>query len=250
LRPFLYILAGIRGIVAFGMMSLYITAYGVSCIFVPHTRKRALKLRENYIKNVAIPILNIHIDVQGKPIDTPALYVCNHRSFSDPVAVCRYLPAFVLAKAEVANYPIINKGAELTGVIWVNRSNKTSRSDARSKLIETIHTGNNILLYPEGTVGKEKTTLPFREGSFNEAAENNIPIIPIAIEYKSSKDLWIKEKFIPQYFYQFSKWQTSIKLHFGEPIIDTDGKKLCSLSQQWINEQLIVMQKNWKEDFL
>ncbi len=243
----MYILAIIRGILAFGMMSIFILAYGISCIFIPHTKSRALKLRENYLKFIGIPILNIDIEVEGKPIETPALYVSNHRSFSDPAVACRYLRAFVLAKAEVAAYPIINKGAELTGVIWVNRNDQTSRSTARSKLVETIKSGYNILLYPEGTVGIHRETLPFKVGSFFEAAENNIPVVPIAIEYMSPKDLWVKEKFVPQYLYQFSKWKTSVKLRFGEPIISNDGNELCRQSHVWINQQLKNMQKDWKE---
>ena len=230
-------------------MSIFITAYGISCLVIPHTRERALKLRENYIRYVGIPILNIDIEKQGKPIDTPALYVSNHRSFIDPAVVCRDLRAFVLAKAEVAHYPIISKGAELTGVIWVNRNDKSSRSKARSQLIETIKSGYNILLYPEGTVGKDATTLPFKEGSFIEAAENNIPVVPIAIEYRSPKDLWVKEKFIPQYLHQFSKWRTCVKVRFGEPIYDKDGIIMCAMSHQWINDQLKDMQREWTEHF-
>ena len=250
MKVLLYILAIIRGILAFGLMALFILAYGLSCIFIPHTKNRALKLRENYLKYIGIPILNIDIDVIGKPIDTPALYVSNHRSFSDPAVACRYLRAFVLAKAEVASYPIINKGAELTGVIWVNRGNQVSRSTARSKLVETIKSGYNILLYPEGTVGIHRETLPFRVGSFIEAAENKIPVVPIAIEYMSPKDLWIKEKFVPQYLYQFSKWKTKVNLRFGEPIYSTDGNELCQQSYLWINEQLKDIQKDWKGQFL
>lgn len=243
----LYLLAVVRGIFAFGIMSLFITAYGISCIFIPHTKERALKLRENYLKYIGIPILNIHIEKQGNPISTPALYVSNHRSFTDPAVACRYLPAFVLAKAEVANYPIINKGAELTGVIWVNRNDKTSRTAARSKLTDTILSGYNILLYPEGTVGKDAGTLPFRVGSFTEAAENNIPVVPIAIEYKSHKDLWVKEKFVPQYLFQFSKWRTQVRIRFGTPITDNDGEILCSKSYTWINEQLKEMRQDWAD---
>ncbi|MBK7700798.1 MAG: hypothetical protein IPJ39_19750 [Saprospiraceae bacterium] len=39
----------------------------------------------------------------------------------------------MIAKAEVAGYPIINKGAELTGVIWVDRNDQSSRTATRTK---------------------------------------------------------------------------------------------------------------------
>lgn len=181
------------------------------------------------------------------PINVPALYVCNHRSFADPIVLCKYLKAFVIAKAEVMNYPIINKGAELTGVIWVDRQDQDSRNHTRSKMVETIQAGFNILVYPEGTVGKEKHTLPFRKGTFKEAALNSIPVVPVAIEFQSKRDLWVLEKFLPQYFYQFSKWQTNVKLSFGPQLIGTTGEELHDEAYQWINHEISTMQKNWSE---
>ncbi len=245
----LYIIALIRAILVFGSMAIFMLFYGISCIFIKHTKERALNLRMNYLKYIAIPVLNIKIIKEGNPQDGTALYVCNHRSFADPIVICRYLKAFVIAKAEVANYPIINKGAELTGVIWVDRNNKDSRSATREKLTETIDQGFNILVYPEGTVGIHKKTLPFRKGTFLEAAQNDIPVVPVAIEFRSHKDLWLKEKFIPQYLHQFSKWKTEVKVKFGAPMIHQNGEYLHQHSHEWINNELHLMQHNWSYCF-
>mgnify|MGYP000225715449 FL=1 len=230
-------------------MALFMLAYGISCIVVPHSKKRALNLRENFLKYIAIPVLNIRITKTGNPHPGPGLYVCNHRSFTDPMVLCRYLKGFVIAKAEVAGYPIINKGAELTGVIWVDRNDQSSRTATRDKMVETIQSGYNVIVFPEGTVGTQKTTLPFKKGTFLEAAENKIPVTPIAMEFRSPKDLWIKEKFVPQYFYQYSKWKTEVKIHFGDPITHHDGLHLHGLTQQWIDEQIIAMQRDWSQVF-
>ena len=245
----LYILAAVRAIIVFTSMAVFIMAYGISCIVVPHTKTRALNLRENFLKYITIPIFNIHIIKTGNPHAEPGLYVCNHRSFTDPMVICRYLKGFVIAKAEVAGYPIINKGAELTGVIWVDRNDQSSRTATRDKMVETIQAGYNVIVLPEGTVGTHKTTLPFKKGTFLEAAENNIPVTPIALEFRSPKDLWIKEKFVPQYFYQYSKWKTEVKIHFGEPISHHDGLYLHSHTQKWINEQILIMQQDWSNAF-
>ncbi len=245
----LNILALLRLIAVFGLMSIFITIYLLTTFFIPHTKDRALRLREMFLTYVGIPLLNIKIEKSGYPEITPALYVSNHRSFTDPVVICRYLKAFVIGKAEVAGYPIISKGAELTGVIWVDRNSKASRTDTRSKMIEVLKSGYNILVYPEGTVGTHRHTLPFRKGTFMEAAANNIPVVPIAIEYDSPKDLWIKEKFVPQYFYQFSKWRTNVKVRFGTPFFSDNGDELHQKAHDWINEQLTDMQENWANHF-
>ncbi|MGB4960227.1 MAG: lysophospholipid acyltransferase family protein, partial [Saprospiraceae bacterium] len=180
MKIILYLVAAIRALLVFGGMAVYMLMYGLSCIIIPHSRARALNLRKHYLKFWCIPILNIKVIVTGQPIDRPALYVCNHRSFADPIVLCRYVKAFVIAKAEVMNYPIINKGAELTGVIWVNRNDQHSRNDTRNMMITVIQDGFNILVYPEGTVGKERGTLPFKKGTFKEAAANGIQVVPVA----------------------------------------------------------------------
>lgn len=248
-RPFLYALAAVRAIIVFGAMILYMLTYAFSCIFVSHSKQRALNLRSHFLKYIALPVLNIHVEMRGEWPMGNALYVANHRSFADPLVICKYLQAFVIAKAEVSGYPIINKGAELTGVIWVDRQDKDSRTATRDAMVETIKSGYNILVYPEGTVGTQKLTLPFRKGTFIEAAKFGIPVIPMAIEYKSPRDLWVLEKFIPQYLYQFSKWRTDVKLEVGLPIKSTDGQELHQLAQSWIDYHLAQMQKGWSESF-
>lgn len=250
MKIFFNLLAGVRGLIIFVAMAIFMICYGLSCIVLKHSKKRALRLRKNYLRYIAIPTLNLKIEKTGDPIVTPALYVCNHRSFTDPIVICRYLNAFVIAKAEVANYPIINKGAELTGVIWVNRQDKNSRTQTRDKLVETIKAGYNILVFPEGTVGKEKATLPFRMGTFLEAAENNIPVVPIAIEFRSPKDMWVMEKFVPQYFHQYSKWRTEVKLTFGSPFSGKTGVELHQQAHDWINTELATMQSGWSKTFI
>lgn len=245
----LNIFAFLRAIIIFGTMSKFMLAYSIKSVFVPHSRERAFILRRSWLSWIALPVLNINVILEGKVSQQKAIYVCNHRSFSDPIVICKYLDAMVIAKAEVANYPIINKGAEMTGVIWVNRADKDSRKNTRSKLMETLMEGYNVMVFPEGTVGKDKNTLPFRIGTFIEAAQNNIPIVPVALEYRSKKDLWVLQKFIPQYFYQFSKWKTEVKLAFGEPIMNSDGQILHDLAYTWINDKLEEMQKGWSKAF-
>ncbi len=249
MKVVLNLLAGLRIAVIFLAMIIFMLSYALSCIVRKHTKKRALKLRKNFLRFVCIPVLNIKVLKSGEPIDTPALYVSNHRSFTDPIVLCKYLDAFVIAKAEVANYPIINKGAELTGVIWVNRQDKNSRTLTRDKMVETIKSGYNILVYPEGTVGKDKITLPFRIGTFLEAAENDLPVVPVAIEFKSSQDMWVMEKFVPQYFHQYSKWKTEVKLTIGKPLSGKTGEDLQLKAYEWINNELKHMQKGWSTAF-
>ena len=181
-------------------MAIFLLSYALSSLVFGNTPERAFRLRRRWIKYFALPSLNIKCQVKGKASTTPALYVCNHRSFSDPIINCTFLDAYVIAKAEIANYPIINKGAEATGVLWVKRESVKSRNATREKLVETLLRGYNVLVYPEGTVGVTPETLKFSKGTFIEAVKNNIPVVPIALEYRDTKDLWQGTSFFAALF--------------------------------------------------
>ena len=223
--------------------------YTISLVVSRHTPNRAFRLRRNWLR-VANFILNIKVEKKGKPPITPAIYVSNHRSFSDPLVLLQHLNAYVIAKAEVSSYPLINKGAELTGIVYVKREDWGSRRATRDTMVETIRKGYNILVYPEGTVGKDPHTLPFKRGTFKTAANESIPIVPVAIEYQSPRDLWVIPNFMKQYLYQFSKWRTNVRLEFGPVMEGEDGMKLHDDAHQWVNEKIEMMQEGWSKSFL
>jgi len=244
----LYILALLRALLLAITMALFMIFYGLTLLVMKHTADRAFRLRHNWLV-LADWILNIKSDVQGKPPLKPALYVSNHRSFSDPLVLLRHLEAYVIAKAEVAKYPLISKGAELTGVEYVQRNDRDSRRATRDAIINILKGGHNVLVYPEGTVGRDRQTLPFKIGTFFEAAKEGIPVVPVAIEYRSPRDLWMIPNFIKQYMFQFSKWKTEVRLEFGPVLRSDDGQELHDQAESWINGKIRDMQKGWSEAF-
>ncbi len=228
-------------------MVLWMLVYSISLIFKKHSKDRALCLREHYIKYLAFPILGMNVKLEGEQYDKPALYVANHRSFSDPIIICRYIKAFVVAKAEVANYPIISQGAQLTGILYVKREEKDSRNAVRQMIIDTIKNGHSVLVFPEGTVGVKQGTMDFKIGAFAEALKNEIPIIPIALEYKSTKDLWLLPHFVNQFLLMYTKPITFSKMSIGKPINTDDVVTTSDAARHWIEVKLSQMQHNWSE---
>lgn len=230
-------------------MIIYIGGYLISLLFTKGSRERAFSLRRNYLGLIVPYVLNVKMDVKGTPIEESALYVCNHRTFSDPAISSIFLDAFVIAKAEIANYPLINKGAELTGVIWVKRESRDSRKATRQALVNTVQSGYNVMVYPEGTTNDQKNTLKFLDGTFREMAQINKPVVPVALEYRDTKDLWKNRSLAAQYFRQFSAWRTEIKMEIGPPFRDEDGIALSRKCSNWTNEKINEMQAGWSRAF-
>jgi 1-acyl-sn-glycerol-3-phosphate acyltransferase len=228
-------------------MMTFVAYYLVRCWFKKHTEERGFRLRRAWV-NLAFKILNLKIiEVKGEIPKEPCLYVINHRNLIDPVIIAYLADAHFLAKAEIESYPVLGKGAKMTGVIYVDRDEKGSRTAARKKLHETMKHGLNLAVYPEGTTGTEETTINFHKGSFDEAAKLQFPVVPIAQEFKNKSDLWIQPSLLKQFMIQFAKRETLVKVEIHPPMVSDNATFLMRESKKQIDESLIEMHKGWHE---
>jgi len=231
------------------MMIVFLIAYTLLTVFfIFHNPSRAFTLRRIYVRLTNF-ILGFRIIKDGQVLDSAALYVCNHRTLTDPLITSKYLDSFVIAKAEVANMPILHSGAKLTGVIYVKRGDQKSRNKTRAVLVSTLLDGANVLVFPEGTTNKEKHVLPFKAGTFHEAHANNIPVVPIALEYKNKESLWFGIGLVRQFFRQLGRPVTEIKISFGPALTADDGNALRDKAQKWVNDKIDEMHEGWGSHF-
>jgi 1-acyl-sn-glycerol-3-phosphate acyltransferase len=117
---------------------------------------------------------------------TPTLFVCNHVSYLDIEVLGGLIPGCFVAKAEVATWPFFSTLAKAQRTIFVERrSNKTSSS--RDAMMQRLNTGDNLMLFPEGTSSDGTRVLPFRSALFAVAQlrrdDRPIAVQPVAISY-------------------------------------------------------------------
>jgi 1-acyl-sn-glycerol-3-phosphate acyltransferase len=132
-------------------------------------------------------ILGIKVRVHGVRSDvTPTLFVSNHVSYLDIEVMGGLVPGSFVAKAEVATWPFFSTLAKAQRTIFIERtSGKTSAS--RDEMMRRLNTGDNLMLFPEGTSSDGTRVLPFRSALFGVAQlrRNEKPIVvqPVAIAY-------------------------------------------------------------------
>lgn len=208
--------------------------------------KLRLKIRKLWSR-LFVFILNYKVEVRGTfPKDRNYLFVSNHRSSLDPFVCLSYFEANPVSRADVRNYPFMGKGAELSGIIFVNKESRSSRSASKEAIHKALSEGKSIMIYPEGKTSAEPLTATFQKGAFDVAAELGIPIIPFAIEYKSTNDYWDHtDTMAVHYFKNLAKPVTYIRLSFGEVISGDNAFTLLRQSQQWINEEIVRLRSDW-----
>jgi 1-acyl-sn-glycerol-3-phosphate acyltransferase len=174
------------------------------------------------------------------------LLLPNHRSYIDGVVTCAHFFSSYVMKAEVGKWPLIGWGTKVTGTILVNRSNRDSRKETREKVKERLAAGYSVVVFPEGTTYEGPGCLELKPGMFQVAAEGNIPIVPVAIEYEHTNDAWVgDDTFIPHFFRCFSKPVTRVKMRMGEVLISNNAEQLQQQTYQWLNENLVEMKKEF-----
>lgn len=244
-----YILTGIRSFLVLSSTGFWITLLFLESLVLGKTTTRGYKYRRRWAKS-AMFLLGIKVEeVVGKIDITNALVISNHRTLLDPVVQCAFIEANIIAKAEVGNLPVISQGAQMTGIIFVKREKLRSRLAARETTKDILVNGGKVLVYAEGTTGTNRHSEKFKPGTFSIAAEENIPVIPVAIEYPEKKDYWFQESMGKQMLGQIGTWRTRVKVRIGAPITHADPLVLLEKTQGFIDSNLLEMQKDWSNIF-
>jgi len=113
----------------------------------------------------------------------PHIYVGNHGSYLDAIAVCISIPQYFspLGKIEMAKVPIFGWIYKRI-VVMIDRSSKESRERSVASLKQDISNGQSILIFPEGTMNKSVAPLSeFYDGAFKIAIETQTPLMPFVM---------------------------------------------------------------------
>ena len=224
------------------LLAIYILRLRTTVAVSGMSDKLALKYRKKYT-GTAMRVLGVRAKYFGKGAKAPVLYVSNHRSLLDPVVELHRLDAHVLSKAEVSSYPLVGDGARLTGVIFVDRNDPGSRTNARQAIETTLAAGKSVLIYPEGTTSNLQGTLDFRAGGFQAAVSQGIPVVPVAIAYGQKSDYWHEMSTLSFFIRKFSKRRTKVAVSYGKPVRNDDLSTVVSACRSWIEGEVLRLEE-------
>ena len=158
----------------------------VQALFLSHsnTMKRFRRAIKWYgaiiIKVLPFPFVRIiYEDIDHDKNIVPCIYICNHRSTSDPFLMA-VLPLDLI---QIVNkwpfrIPILGIFAKLSGYLSVNEMSFKSFSGRVSTLLAQ---GISIAAFPEGTRSGGKNMGQFHGALFRIALQTRHPIVPVCI---------------------------------------------------------------------
>jgi 1-acyl-sn-glycerol-3-phosphate acyltransferase len=129
----------------------------------------------------------------------PYIFLMNHQSAMDIPCAFAALPVNIrfVAKHVLKYVPFLGWYMAMTGMIFINRSNRREAVKSLARAGERIRSGKSILAFPEGTRSRDGLILPFKKGPFVLAIEAQVPIVPMAIEGSMrvlpSDGIWLRK---------------------------------------------------------
>ena len=168
------------------------------------------------------PILNLIVkrDWRGAeklPKSGPAIVVCNHLSYLDPLTFSHFLynngraPRY-LGKESVFRIPVIGWVIKAAGQIPVNRESKDAIK-GYEHAIAVLKAGHLLGVYPEGTLTRDADLWPMKgkTGVARLALQTGVPIYPCAS--------WGPQRVIPPYGKRIKLFpRTKVSVVMGDPV--------------------------------
>lgn len=126
----------------------------------------------------------------------PRIFAANHVSWFDVPALAALLPRYkFVAKAELFKVPVFGGGIRAAGMIEIQRDNRKAAFGAYDLAAQSIQAGNSVVVFPEGTRGRDYRLRPLKKGPFVLAIAAGAPIVPVilhgTIEILKKGSLWV-----------------------------------------------------------
>lgn len=127
----------------------------------------------------------LRVRVEGRPLPGHVLFVSNHVTWLDILAMGGATGAAFVSRDDVERWPLVGWIAGLNDTIYVARNARREVHGQADRLRRTLARGRAVALFPEGTTEGGHVVLPFRPSLFASLFPPlaNVKVQPVAIDY-------------------------------------------------------------------
>jgi len=169
-------------------IGLYTLVFGtlamIGCLLVPNGNPLIWMARP--WARCILATSGVRVRVAGRerlPDGVPFVYVTNHQSHFDVLALIHALPGQyrVVAKKELFSIPVFGWALWLAGFIRIDRSNREQAVASLELAAMKIRAGTSVVVFAEGTRSPDGSLQPLKKGAFVMAINAGCPIVPVSI---------------------------------------------------------------------
>jgi 1-acyl-sn-glycerol-3-phosphate acyltransferase len=128
-------------------------------------------------------IFGMRVQREGTPLAGGTMFVANHVSWVDIVALhSQHMMGFI-AKHEIRAWPVIGWLTTHTETIYLRRGNADSLGDVMEEMASRLRAGRAVAAFPEGGTRDGTVLGPFHARIFTAAVAADAPVQPVALCY-------------------------------------------------------------------
>jgi len=113
-------------------------------------------------------------------------FVANHLSWLDIFVIDAQCPASFVAKAEIADWPLVGTLVARTGNLFIERGKRHAVHRMIERIVQGLGEGARVAVFPEGTTSDGRRLLPFHANLIEAAVRARAPVVPLAIGYRGA----------------------------------------------------------------
>ncbi len=151
-----------------------------------HTSKIGRRAIRQWMQQ-ACRIIGLQIQITGNlPEQNGQLYIANHVSWLDIIAIASVTDCKFLAKASIRHWPVIGWFTASMGSLFIRRHNRRAFHKSLQRVQERLQQGASICIFPEGTTSDGRHVLPFHSGLLQSAIDAEVAVQPLVLKYENA----------------------------------------------------------------
>lgn len=183
---------------------------------------------------ILLEIFDIRLAVHGRGLAGQRVLVANHISWLDiPVIGALEATRFV-AKSEIRDWPIAGWLARAAGTFFIQRGKGGARP-LLERAAPHLAAGGSFVFFPEGTTTDGRQVLRFHPRLFAAAADNGVPVQPIALRYSGEVAPFIGEDDLVSHILRLLKQpRLTVEVSYCVPLSGLQRETLATHAEQVI----------------
>jgi 1-acyl-sn-glycerol-3-phosphate acyltransferase len=167
---------------------------------VRHLRVRGRPANETMMcwwARMVCRIFGVRREYRGCLPQGAALVAANHISWLDIQLLHSVAPLGFVAKAEIAEWPVVGWLASVGGTVFHRRGSHDSASGVGTRMAERLAEGGQVAIFPEGGIFPPVAPKHFHARMFGPAIETGSPVVPTMIRYSRNGEVLDDVTFLP-----------------------------------------------------
>jgi 1-acyl-sn-glycerol-3-phosphate acyltransferase len=186
----------------------------------------------------AARVCGARVEVVGTHLKRDVFFVANHISWIDILALAGASGTAFVAKAEIAEAPVVGWLASLNRTVFVKREHRMGVAEQINALKEALVDNWSVTVFPEGTTTDGQSLLPFKTSMLSvlEPPPPGVLVQPVILDYGPVAEWigWIgveggvnnAKRILSR------KGSFKVRLHYLEPFSPEDFKGRKAIGQE------------------